>query len=333
MRLPLILVVLFLCALAGSDRASAQDWPKVAGIAAPGTPGELYWQQYRDAVRVQSGGRLDVTLMVYGEAGPEETQFSALRRNRLQIGGISTGTLGLALPELAILRAPFLFESQDEVSAVLDDHLLPVISDLLADKDLVLLSWMMDGWSDLYGTFPIRAPDDVRGRKMRVSADDAAQLYLRAVGADVIQIPLSDVIPGLQTGLLDGGEQSTQIFSLAGLDSAATHLTLTHHGYSTAGIVANRGWWESLSAEDRSVFKSAVPDANWYRSLVLDMNAAYLDRARGEGLAVITPNAEELAAWQAAGLAVHDDLIARIGGEAQALYDAVMAAKAAVASK
>ncbi len=310
----------------------SQELPKIAGIAAPGTPGEVYWQQYRDAVRVLSGGRLDVTLMVYGEAGPEETQFSALRRNRLQIGGISTGTLGLALPELAVLRAPFLFESQDEVSAVLDDHLLPVISDMLADKGLVLLSWMMDGWADLYGVFPIRQPHDLRGRKMRVSADDAAQMYLRSIGADVIQVPLSDVIPGLQTGLVEGGEQSTQIFGLAGLDSAATHLTLTHHAYSTAGIVANRSWWESLSEEDRRVFASAVPDANWYRGLVEEMNAAYLTRARGEGLTVTLPGTQSMTEWKTAGLAVHDDLIAQIGGEAQALYDAVIAAKAAVAS-
>lgn len=332
MRLLLIIAITFVAGFSASDRPLAQELPKVAGIAAPGTPGEVYWKQYRDAVRVLSGGRLDVTLMVYGEAGPEETQFSALRRNRVQVGGISTGTLGLALPELAILRAPFLFESQDEVSAVLDEHLLPLVSDMLADKDLVLLSWMMDGWSDLYGAFPIQSPEDLRDRKMRVSADDAAQLYLRSIGADVIQIPLSDVIPGLQTGLVEGGEQSTQIFGLAGLDSAATHLTLTHHGYSTAGIVANRSWWESLSAEDRNVFKSAVPDANWYRGLVLDMNASYLERARGEGLTVTTPSPQDFEAWKSAGLAVHEDLIQRVGGEAQALYDAVMAAKEAVAS-
>ena len=325
-HISLVVAVLF-----GAPFVATAEPPKVAGFAAPGTAGEIYWQKFENAVATLSNGRLDATLMVLGEAGPEETQFSGLRRNRLQLAGISTGTLGLAVPELAVLRAPFLFESIEEASYVLDEHLLESVARRFAEKDLVLLSWMMDGWMDLYATFPIRAPVDLRARQMRVSADDSAQMFMAALGADVIQIPLSDVIPGMQTGLVEGGEQSTQIFALAGLDAVANHLALTHHSYSTAGVVANKTWWDSLSADDRTVYRNAVPNAQWYRDLVLERNELYLDHAKQTGLEVVHPTASEYASWQTMGLAIHTNLIEEIGGDAAGLYAEIMKAKASFA--
>ncbi|NKB44962.1 MAG: hypothetical protein GKS03_11860 [Alphaproteobacteria bacterium] len=313
--------------------AAFAEPPKIAGFAAPGTAGEIYWQQFEDAVATLSEGRLDATLMVQGEAGPEETQFSGLRRNRLQMAGISTGTLGLAVPELAVLRAPFLFESIEEASYVLDEHLLDSVAHRFAEKNLVLLSWMMDGWMDLYASFPIRVPGHLRSRQMRVSADDSALLFMAALGADVIQIPLSDVIPGMQTGLVEGGEQSTQIFALAGLDTVARHFTLTHHSYSTAGVVANKTWWDSLSADDRAVYRNAVPKADWYRGLVLERNELYLVRAEDDGLRVVYPTAEERASWKRLGQNIHGDLVREIGGDATELYEEIMKAKRAFANQ
>ncbi|MEQ8735071.1 MAG: TRAP transporter substrate-binding protein [Rhodospirillaceae bacterium] len=329
-----VALVLMLSAAGGlvSSQACA-DPPKIAGFAAPGTAGEVYWQQYKDAVRTLSGGRLDVTLMVLGEAGPEETQFAGLRRNRLQVGGISTGTLGLAVPELAVLRAPFLFDSLEEASFVLDRYLLEFLVAKFRDKDLVLLSWMMDGWMDIYATFPIHMPEDVARRKLRISADDSALMFFRSLKADVIQIPLSDVIPSMQTGLVEGGEQSTQIFALAGLESRSPYLSLTHHAYSTAGVVANKSWWDSLPREDQLVYRDAVPNAVWYRSFVLEKNESYLAAARSRGLTVIEPKQNERAEWQKRGLSIHRTLIEKIGGDAAALYEEVMAAKAVFAAE
>ncbi|MGB1876668.1 MAG: TRAP transporter substrate-binding protein [Rhodospirillaceae bacterium] len=326
-----VLVVVF--GLFSGSEAVVAEPPKVAGFAAPGTAGEIYWQHFEDAVAAASDGRLGVTLMVQGEAGPEETQFAGLRRNRLQMAGISTGTLGLAVPELAVLRAPFLFESIEEASYVLDSHLLRSMEARFAEKNLVLLSWMKDGWMDLYATFPIRLPADLRARQMRVSADDSALLFMTALDADVIQIPLSDVIPGMQTGLVEGGEQSTQIFALAGLDATANHFTLTHHAYSTAGVVANKTWWDSLSVVDQAVYRGAVPNANWYRGLVLERNALYLKSAQEDGLNVVYPSAEEYALWQQLGQDIHDDLIREIGGDAAEVYAQIMRAKEEFASR
>ncbi len=332
---PILIVrsLLFVCALVFSIQPVWAEPPKVAGFAAPGTAGEVYWQRFADAVKDLSGDRLDAALMVLGEAGPEETQFSGLRRNRLQMAGISTGTLGLAVPELAILRAPFLFESIEEASFVLDEYLLDSLSQRFAEKDLVLLSWMMDGWMDLYATFPIRQIADLRDRKMRVSADDSALLFMAALDADVIQIPLSDVIPGMQTGLVEGGEQSTQIFALAGLDAVARHFALTHHSYSTAGVVANKAWWDSLSDDDKAVYRGAVPNAAWYRGLVLEQNELYLERAEAAGLNVLYPTEQEQRTWRAKGQRIHADLIDKIGGDAADVYAEIMGAKKAFADR
>ena len=104
----------------GISLAEEERVPTAGGRAAPGTVGDIYWTRFAEDVRKGSEGRLSVRLLIRGEAGPEETLFMGLRRGKIQVAGISTSGISLILPELDVLRAPFLFDSIAEVGFVLD---------------------------------------------------------------------------------------------------------------------------------------------------------------------------------------------------------------------
>jgi TRAP-type C4-dicarboxylate transport system substrate-binding protein len=303
----------------------------VGGRAAPGTPGDVYWAQFKDSVVSLSNGRLQPKMFIRGEVGPEETLFARLRRNQLHLGGISTSTITLVEPALEILRAPFLFDSQEEVGFVLDNYVRAPVADLLDAKNLVMFDWQSAGWLNFYAKMPIILPEDIRNKRIRISVDAAALLFIQEVDADYVQVSFSDILPSLQTGLIDGGEQSTQLFVTGGFGRYAPHFTLSRHAYVVAAVIGNKEWFDSLSIEDQTIYRQSVPTDAWYRSFYVNENDANLARAKAEGQVIheLTPAQRQV--WKNRTSDVARKIIDRSGVNAQSLYDAVLAGKAAFA--
>lgn len=326
-----VLIVLGSLALSSTSGA---DTVSVGGRAAPKTPGDVYWRRFAESVDAATEGRTKVRLFIRGEIGPEETQFAHLRRGRrVQLAGISTTTVSQVIPALDILRLPFLFDNLAEVGYVLDNHLKVPLQELLLDHDLVMIDWMSAGWLNLYAKAPMRHPDNIAQQRIRINASPAALLFMQAVDADIVPISFSEIVTALQTGLIDGGEQSTQLFVTGGMGKFAPHFSRTQHAFLTALIVANRGWFEGLSEAEREIYRQAVPSDQWYRHYFSEQNAPLLRQAVEDGLTVHDLSADERAAWRERTQTIAEDLIAEIGPEAQMLYDIILEGKTAFAAQ
>jgi TRAP-type transport system periplasmic protein len=83
---------------------------------------------------------------------------------------------------------------------------------LFADKGLFMLSWVEVGFVNLYGVAPIRTPADVAGQKLRATQSRASQNFVRAAGAEAVVLAIADLLPGLQTGLIKGGESGAIVY-------------------------------------------------------------------------------------------------------------------------
>lgn len=307
--------------------AVAQQEVVVGGRAGPGTPGDIYWNKFADDLNRLSDGRHQAKLFVRGEIGPEETLFMGLRRNTVQLGGISTSGLSLAVPELSVIRIPFLFENDAELEFVLESGVKDLVGELLYDKNLVMFDWQSAGWLNFYSTFPIRTPSDLTNKRMRISVEDASIEFMKALGADFAQISFSDVLPALQTGLLDGGEQSSQLYIIGGFSDYAAYYTLSRHAYVVAVIVGNRRWYDGLSLQDQDIFRQAVPSDIWYRQMYQKEDDATLSRLTSDGLNLTTLSEAELQIWRDKVRDLPEQLVAKSGPRAQELYDMIRAAK------
>lgn len=326
-KLLLLFAALFSLAGFTPSLASSQQEVVVGGRAGPGTPGDVYWTKFADDLSRLSENRLNAKLFIRGEIGPEETLFMGLRRNTVQLGGISTSGLSLAVPELSVIRIPFLFENNAELEYVLESGVKDFVGELLYDKNLVMFDWQSAGWLNFYSTFPIRQPSDLTNKRMRISVEDASIEFMKALGADFAQISFSDVLPALQTGLLDGGEQSTQLYITGGFSDYAEYFTLSRHAYVVAIVVGNRRWYDGLSATDQDIVRQSVPTDIWYRQMYRSQDDAALARLAQQGLKLTTLSKDELAVWRDTVSDLPAHLVAKSGPRAQELYDMILAAK------
>lgn len=302
-----------------------------AGTAFPNTAGELQWFRFQRRVEEGTGGRIKVRMLVHGQLGSEEQIVSGLQRNRVHIGNLSAMVASTIVPETAILYAPFLFESEAEADFVYDNFLTDLFTSLVREQGLHLVTWDEIGFHHIYSVTPILSPQDLRGRRFRVSASEASRQFARAFGADVIPLGFGEIVPSLQTGLIEAGENSVTLYVRTGTSGEAPHLTLTGHSFGMSLIVASKDWWDGMTEADRRVVAAAYPSIQESRLSTRAEANQDLENAADFGIVPRWPEAVEREAWAAAVSHVPAELADTIGGQSQRVLEIIAEGKAAFA--
>ena len=328
---PLIAVLSVLSVLS-FDFAAAQEQPVevlVGSFILPGSPTDVLFKQYAETLIEAGGGAVAPNLMIYGEAGSEEQALAAVRRGRIEMASSSFLVVSSLIPEIEITMAPFLFDSIDEYDFVIDRYLLEEFEALAAEKDLVPLRWIPMGAQNFYGKKPILEPADVRDYRMRASSDTATRVIWEVLGADIIFLESSNLIPSLQTGLLDGGAAVPLIYGGSGITEYAPHYTLSNHFYLGGLLLANRRWLDGLSDPVREIvvgsFASNAEIRVTFRTLAADVVA----NAAEDGVIVHRLSDAQRVAWRNATAPAHRRLIEAMGGRSQQVYDVIQEGKRA----
>ncbi len=273
-----------------------------------------------------------VVLLVDGQAGSEAAMMSALRRGRAQFGVLTVVGASAAIPELTLLMAPYLFESFAEADFVLDEFVAPIASRILAEKGLVFVRWIDSGWWNIFANRAIEVPADSARLRMRAGGGDPALLFLKEIGADVIPLPFAEIVPGLQTGLIDGGATNTQMYFAVGMDEYAPHLTMTRHSMNPGIVMVNKRWYDRLPEDQRARLYESFPTSAYLRAGVRQEEIDALETLAERGRIAYEPTAEQLELWRETGRALHPALVGSLGGYASEMYAAISAGKEAFAA-
>lgn len=281
-------------AVVGVVPAAAATTLKMATLAPDGS----YWVE---AVRTAAGeiarrtdGRVELRLYPGGTMGDDQAVLRKMRIGQLHGGGLLSGTLATRVPDLEVYGLPLLFRSYDEVDRIreaFDDRLLAELD----ANGLVAFGFIETGFAYLMSVDPVRNLDDLKGRKAWFpEGDRVGQAILEAAGLSPVPLPLSDVLTGLQTGLIETvagppvGAVALQWFT------KARYLLEVPIVYSYGALVLDKRAFGSLQPGDREIVRE-----------ILESTVADLDtRAREDNLAArealirqgvqITPSSDDV---------------------------------------
>ncbi|MBM3513034.1 MAG: hypothetical protein FJX59_04895 [Alphaproteobacteria bacterium] len=309
--------------------AAATVQGKITAQALVDSPWDRHWDEFKSAI----AKRPDIAFeyFIRGETGNEEQMLTALRRNRVQIGGITLTGLAGIIPESAVPMLPYMFESEAEVDFVFDNFLAQSFREMLRDKGLVFLQWSEVGWNMLYSTRPIRTPADIRGMKVRGSPNFAALAFLDAVGANAVPLGIADITPALQTGLVDGGLSSLTFFYY-GFRQFASDLTRLNQWFDQGIEMANAEWWDSLTPDQRTAIASAFVPGPRSRANIRALGDSLLADLAKSGTRIHDLTPDERRAWIDASASVHERVLTEIGGRSRDIYAAIQDGKRAFAA-
>jgi TRAP-type transport system periplasmic protein len=306
----------------------------VGGTAFRNTDGERLWLGFRDRLVANAAAGIRPRMLIYGELGSEEQIVSGLRRGRVHFANLSANIAATVVPEVSLIYTPFLFEDAAEADYVLDRYLTPEYERLFAAKDLVFIQWFEIGFHHVYSRDkPLLVPADARGVRFRVAASEAARQFARALSADVIPLAYADIIPSLQTGLIEAGENSVVMYSRTGIAQEAPHLTLTGHSLGMSVIVAQKRFWDRLQPAQREAIRKAFPSLAETRRTIRAEEQRDLEDAGRIGFTVHALTPAQRQQWSEATRGTHATLVRATGGETQRLYELALKGKRAYAAR
>jgi C4-dicarboxylate-binding protein DctP len=138
---------------------------------------------------------------------------------------------------------------------------------------------------------------------------------MRALGALPQVMAFSEVYQGLQTGVVDGTENSPPNLYTQKMYEVQKYVALSNHGYDGYAVIANKKFWDGLPADIRTTLEGAIRDATLYENkLSLKENEESIAKVKASGLSTVYAlTIEEQTEWQKALLPVHREMESRIG--------------------
>ena len=146
-------------------------------------------------------------------------------------------------------------------------------------------------------------------------------------------MPLSEFYPGLQSGLVRGGDLPFLFYVTTPAAQSAPHYVLTRHYHHDSVYIVNKALFDGLKPALREKLQKALPDVNWARQQVADTEKPKMKEFAAKGGFVHELTAEQREAWAKVARAGQPEMVQGIGGQAQKLFDAVMEGKKVYAEK
>jgi TRAP-type C4-dicarboxylate transport system substrate-binding protein len=290
------------------------------GSAAPeGTPWADQLKEIKKRVETESGGRVKMKLFLGSVLGGEIEMIRDVRRNvRLQGGGFSTASIakGANVPLLQLPELPYLFRSVAEADHILDSVLFEPISSELAGKGFTLVAWAENGWRS-FGTKggPVRSPADLAKYKMRSQESEVHIKMYAALDTQAVTLPVSEVLTSLQTGIVDGFDNTPLFTQAAGWFEPIDHYSLSRHIYQPAAIVYSKKFWDTLPEDVRTqLMGDPKAESTKGREGVRSLEAELLENFAALGVTVVELTDDERAAFATKTRAVHLDFVRTVEG-------------------
>jgi TRAP-type C4-dicarboxylate transport system substrate-binding protein len=242
------------------DRAWGASPVKIRlGTLAP--KGSSYYKHLQvmgDSWRQSSSGMVELTIYADGTMGGEADMVRRMRLGQLHAGLMTTVGLAEIDPAVTGLQfLPMMFRSLEELDYV-GEKLQPLLEKRLLDKGFVVLFWTDTGWVRFFSKDPVITTADLRKTKLFVWAGspEAINIY-RSVGCDPVPLETVDILPNLQTGLINAIPLPPTIALAGQVDSIAPHMLNLNWTPLVGALIVNRKTWESIPAESQPALREA----------------------------------------------------------------------------
>lgn len=303
--------------------------PLEGAVAGHVPPATVWYDQWLERQALLDADPSDIRLefFIHGELGNDDAVLSALRRGRVGIAGPSLTNLAGLIPETAVMSLPYLFETAIEADAFITCCARDIFEPLFAEKGLIFLGWSEAGWKSVYAKIPVLVPADAAALSFRIPAAMTSAAFIQELDASAIFLGLNDIVPSLETGMIDGG-LATVPFYWGTVSRIAPHYTVTAHAYEVAPFLASAEWWRTAAPEQqaalRRVFDRFATEVEAIRAFDKDL----LDRLRSDQRITIHDLDDAARTqWIEAGRASHDAALDKIGGRAREVYEEILAAQ------
>ncbi len=272
---------------------------KIATVAPDGTHWMEELKNAAAAIDKKTQGRVTIRFYPGGVMGNDKSVLRKMRIGQLQGGAITGGGLAEIYPDAQVYSLPLAFRSYEEVDYVRERLDKKIIAGL-HDSGYISFGLGEGGFAYLMSAKPLNKINDLKQYKVwSPEGDQFSRSAFEAIGISPIPLPLTDVLTGLQTGMVDTVAASSMGAIALQWHSKVKHLNTTPLMYLVGTLIIQRKAFEELSAQDQATF-SSVMQITFARLDKINRqdNTQALQALKQQGIQFVEPSAEEQKQWQ-----------------------------------
>ena len=242
-----------------SQNAEAQTRLRMGTLAPRDTTFHKTIMDMGEAWKKASDGKVLLTVYTDGQMGSEADMVRRMRVGQLQAAMLTVGGLQAIEPSVSALQnMPLVFRDFDELDYI-TARLEPELEKKFEEKGFVVLFWADAGWVRFFSKKPLLLPEDTKNLKLFVTAGDTATLdIVKSFGIKGIPLSMTDILTGLQTGLIDA-VPTIPLYALTGqFDGTASHMTDINYAPLVGATVVTKKAWNALTPEQQRQFREAA---------------------------------------------------------------------------
>ncbi len=284
----------FLASIAGAAVAATVTLPVSAQVITlhgasqfndehPFTKGLL---KFEELVKKYYGKPINFVLHKNSELGLEKDYFAYMNQGiSVDYGIVSPAHMSTFAKSAPFIDAPFVFRDHDQMNKVIAQDVLKPIADEIAKKaDVLLIGYGGGGVRSIFANKAVRNMAELKNLKIRVQGAPIWTRTFAAAGMSPTVIAYSEISNGIQTGVIEAGENEAAGVEQMKFYEVGPNLMLTRHAISIRPICFSGKTLRRLPADLQAAIRKAGAEAgDWERDLESNSDTAILQKLEKAG--------------------------------------------------
>src|SRR5450631_930174 len=289
---------------------------KFSHVVAADTPKGKGAVKFQELAEKYTNGKVKIEVYHNSTLYKDKEELEALQIGAVQMLAPSNSKFGpIGIKEFEVFDLPYIIPNLAALRKVTDGPIGQRLLKLLDSKGMTGLAYWDNGFKQMTANKPLHVPADYKGLKFRIQSSKVLEAQFRLLGATPQVMAFSEVYQALQTGVVDGQENTPSNMYTQKMHEVQKYTTLSDHGYIGYVVVVNKKFWDGLPGDVRAGLEKAMVEATKYSNDISEAeNAEALAEIKKAGKTTfIVPTAAEMAAMQKIMEPLYNDMASRVG--------------------
>jgi tripartite ATP-independent transporter DctP family solute receptor len=235
---------------------------KFSFSVAENTPKGMAAREFARLVQAKTNDHLKVELFPNSTLYTESEEVQALQRGSVQMIAPSFSNISEVIPEWMVMDLPFVLANEEAVDEAFNGQIGKLLFQTLESKKMIGLGFWKNGFQQMTSNQgPLVHPSDFRDLRFRILPSKVIESQFRQFNATAVPIPFNQVYKSMETGVVDGGENSISNIYSKKLYQVQKYLTISNHAYLGYGVLMNKEFWDSLPEGSKRAIQESMQEA------------------------------------------------------------------------
>jgi C4-dicarboxylate-binding protein DctP len=251
-----------------------------------------------ERVNAEMNGTMCMEVFPQSSLYNDDQVLEAMLQGDVQLAAPSLSKFEAFTRQFRIFDLPFMFANIEAVDAFQASDTGQAMLDSMQRRGLQGLAYWHNGMKQMSANVPLELPTDADGLKFRVQNSDVLVAQMSAMGASPQPMAFSEVYGALQTGVVDGQENTWSNIWGQKFFEVQDSVTQTDHGIIDYLVVTSVDWLDSLDADVRDQFLKILNEVTETRNAeAFAVNEAAKQSILDAGGVIRELTPEQRAAW------------------------------------